>query len=43
MNLVHRDLKSANIMMTIEGDIKLIDFGLCVDLGVGEQKSLVLS
>ena len=41
LNLVHRDLKSANIMMTIDGDIKIIDFGLCVDLGVGEQKSLV--
>ncbi|GAM17924.1 hypothetical protein SAMD00019534_010990, partial [Acytostelium subglobosum LB1] len=30
-NLVHRDIKSGNIMMTIEGKIKIVDFGLCVD------------
>jgi serine/threonine protein kinase len=35
-------LKSANIMMSVEGDVKLIDFGLCVDLGeVGDVVHMV--
>eukprot|EP00029_Vermamoeba_vermiformis_P005987 TRINITY_DN2228_c0_g1_i1.p2 TRINITY_DN2228_c0_g1~~TRINITY_DN2228_c0_g1_i1.p2 ORF type:complete len:324 (+),score=105.45 TRINITY_DN2228_c0_g1_i1:886-1857(+) len=38
---VHRDLKSANVMMSIDGDIKLIDFGLCADVSEGERVQML--
>eukprot|EP01111_Echinosteliopsis_oligospora_P006500 TRINITY_DN2066_c0_g1_i1.p1 TRINITY_DN2066_c0_g1~~TRINITY_DN2066_c0_g1_i1.p1 ORF type:complete len:689 (-),score=219.18 TRINITY_DN2066_c0_g1_i1:456-2522(-) len=39
--IAHRDLKSANIMMGIRGEVKLIDFGLCADMSVGNPKHMV--
>lgn len=31
-NVAHRDLKSANIMMSTAGQIKMVDFGLCAHI-----------
>eukprot|EP01124_Arcella_intermedia_P007260 TRINITY_DN1439_c0_g1_i3.p1 TRINITY_DN1439_c0_g1~~TRINITY_DN1439_c0_g1_i3.p1 ORF type:complete len:457 (-),score=96.17 TRINITY_DN1439_c0_g1_i3:47-1417(-) len=37
----HRDLKSNNIMMSINGNIKIIDFGLCANLSTGPKTQTV--
>jgi len=39
--LAHRDLKSANIMLEMNGGVKLIDFGLCSDISQGEVVHMV--
>mmetsp|Transcript_12630 Transcript_12630/g.14054 ORF Transcript_12630/g.14054 Transcript_12630/m.14054 type:complete len:472 (-) Transcript_12630:290-1705(-) len=39
--LAHRDLKSQNIMLSLSGEVKIIDFGLCSDISQGEVVHMV--
>jgi len=40
-NFVHRDLKSSNIMLSVHGSLKIIDFGFCAELTDGPRVQTV--
>jgi serine/threonine protein kinase len=39
--IAHRDLKNQNIMLSVEAGVKLIDFGLAVDMSEGPRFGMV--
>ena len=38
--MIHRDVTCNNIMLTCQGAVKLIDFGLCGDITKGPRKRM---
>lgn len=42
LNIIHRDLKPSNILFTMNGEIKILDFGIAMFNGADSDKGIVV-